>query len=64
LKVDRADIDETYSFYQRLKIFDRDGVVANSGVENILKMLKGQGELEGSADVTRFHDASITTPAK
>ena len=58
-KVDRSDVEQTYDFYQSLKIFDRKGLVADSGIENLLKVLKDIGEVEGSADVARFVDPSI-----
>lgn len=64
LKVDRSDVEETYDFFQNLKIFDRVGLIADSGVENLLKILKDFGELDGSTDVARFYDASLTTPDK
>ena len=64
LKVDRSDVEETYDFYQQLKIFDRVGLIANSGVENLLKILKEFGDVEGSIDVARYFDPSITTPDK
>ena len=64
LKVDRSDIEETWDFYQDLKIFDRVGLVAKSGIENLLKVLKELGDIEGSVDVERYHDASIMTPSK
>ncbi len=64
LKVDRADVAETWEFYQGLKIFDRVGVIANSGIENLLKALKELGDIEGSTEVARYFDASIITPQK
>lgn len=64
LKVDRADVEETYDFYQGLKIFDRTGLIVNSGIENLLKVLKELGDVDGSIDVARYYDASIVTPDK
>lgn len=64
LKVDRSDVEETWDFYQNLKIFDRVGLVPNSGIENLLKILKEFGDIEGSTDVARYFDASIVTPAR
>ena len=58
-RVDRADVEQTYQFYQDLKIFDRNGLVADSGVENLLKILKDFGDIEGAATVPRFVDTSI-----
>ena len=64
LKVDRSDIEETWDFYQGLKIFDRVGLIPNSGVENLLKVLKDLGDIEGSTDLARYYDASMVTPQK
>ena len=58
-KVDRNDVAQTYQFYLDLKIFDRNGLFADSGVENLLKILKDFGDIEVAADVPRFVDASI-----
>jgi NitT/TauT family transport system substrate-binding protein len=59
-KVDRSDIDQTYDFFQRLKIFDASGAIAGSGIENLLAILKNFGDLEGAAGVARFVDPSLT----
>ena len=58
-KVDRADVDQTWAFYTELKVFDRDGRVADSGVENLLKTLKEFGDVEGAADVARFVNTDV-----
>ncbi len=60
--VDRGDVEQTYDFFQRLKIFDRSGSVTGSGIENLLVILKGFGELEGSTDIARFVDPSLLAP--
>ena len=59
LKVDRADIDQTWAFYNELKVFDREGRVAASGIENLLKSLKDYGDIEGATDVARFVNADV-----
>ena len=58
-KVDRADIDQTWVFYTELKVFDREGRVAESGIENLLKTLKDYGDVEGATDVARFVNADV-----
>lgn len=60
LKADPKDSADTYDFFVKLKVFDRDGDVAKSGIENLIKILKDQGEIEGSTDLSRFYDASLT----
>jgi hypothetical protein len=60
LKADPKDSADTYDFFVKLKVFDRDGDVAKSGIENLIKILKDQGEIEGSTDISRFYDASLT----
>jgi NitT/TauT family transport system substrate-binding protein len=62
IKVDRSDIEQTYDFFHRLKIFDRGGAVSGSGVENLLAIMKTLGELEGATDLSRFVDASLLAP--
>ena len=59
LKVDRSDIDQTWAFYIELKVFDREGRVAASGIENLLKSLKDYGDIEGSTDVARFVNTNV-----
>jgi NitT/TauT family transport system substrate-binding protein len=59
-KSDPKDAADTYDFFIKLKLFDRIGDVEKSGIENLLKILKEQGEIEGSTDVARFYDASLT----
>ena len=59
LKIDRSDIDQTWAFYIELKVFDREGRVAESGIENLLKNLKEFGDIEGSTDVARFVNAEV-----
>ncbi len=58
-KVDRADVDQTWAFYTELKVFDREGRVAASGIENLLKSLKEYGDIEGATDVARFVNADV-----
>ena len=58
-KVDRADVDQTWAFYTELKVFDREGRVASSGIENLLKSLKDYGDIEGDTDVARFVNADV-----
>jgi ABC-type nitrate/sulfonate/bicarbonate transport system substrate-binding protein len=64
VKVDRADLEATFDFYHQLKMFDRAGLIPNSGIENLLKILKEFGELDGAADISRFYDPTIITPEK
>jgi NitT/TauT family transport system substrate-binding protein len=52
------DAEKTYAFFQELKLYDHGGVV-DSGLGNLLKVMKDLGELEGSTDVARFYDPSI-----
>ncbi len=59
-KSDPADTAAAYDFFNRLHAWDRDGQVEGSGIENFAKILKAQGELEGSTDIARFIDPSLT----
>ncbi|MDF2114356.1 ABC transporter substrate-binding protein [Roseiarcaceae bacterium H3SJ34-1] len=60
IKTDPKDTADTYDFFVKLKVFDRDGDVEKSGIEHLIKILKDQGEIEGSTDISRFYDASLT----
>jgi len=60
IKTDPKDTADTYDFFVKLKVFERDGDVAKSGIENLIKILKDQGEIEGSTELSRFYDASLT----
>jgi ABC-type nitrate/sulfonate/bicarbonate transport system substrate-binding protein len=60
LKADPKDAADTYDYFIKLKVFDRDEDVAKSGIENLIKILKDQGEIEGSTDISRFYDPSLT----
>ncbi|MDB5411207.1 MAG: transporter substrate-binding protein [Rhodospirillales bacterium] len=53
------DADKTYGFFQDLKIYDAKGSVIDSGLGNLLKIMKDLGEIDGSSDVARFYDPSI-----
>jgi NitT/TauT family transport system substrate-binding protein len=61
-KLDRVDCEQTYDLYQQLKIYDRIGAIAGSGLDNLIRIMKADGDLEGSTDLARFADASIVTP--
>ena len=58
-KADPADAASSYDFLQKIRAFDRDGVLEGSGFENLVKLIKDQGDLQGSAEVSRFYDASL-----
>ena len=59
LKADPQDISETYDFFTKIKLYDREGGIENSGIDELLKILKAQGDLDGSTDLSRFYDASL-----
>ncbi|HEY4136354.1 MAG TPA: ABC transporter substrate-binding protein [Alphaproteobacteria bacterium] len=53
------DVANTYDFYVKLKTFSHDGDMAESGIQNLIGILKKDGDLEGAADLPRFYDASL-----
>ncbi len=55
----REDAEQTFDFFTELRVYDRIGAVATSGIDNLIKIMKDQGELEGSTDVARFYDAAF-----
>ncbi len=61
-KLDRGECDQTYELYQELKIFDRVGGIPGSGLDNLIKIMKDDGDIDGSADLARFADVSLMTP--
>lgn len=61
-KLAREECEQTYNLYQDLKIFDRVGAVEGSGLDNLIKIMKADSELEGSTNLSRFADLSIVTP--
>ena len=63
-RAERADVEKTYDFYHALKVLDRDGVIENNGLADLVALLKAQGELEGSTQLTRFYDLSLGAKAR
>ena len=61
-RLDRVDCEQTYDLYQRLRIYDRVGAVEGSGLDNLVRIMKVDGDIEGSTDLARYADASIVTP--
>lgn len=59
LKSDLQDAAKTYDFFVKIHIFDRDGLVDASGIENLINILKQQGDIEGGIELSRYYDASI-----
>src|SRR6516225_6322886 len=50
----REDIELTYDYYRRLRIFDHRGLIEASTIGNLIKAMHEMGDLEGSLDVRRF----------
>ncbi len=61
---ERADIEKSYDYYLKIKIFDRVGLVENSQVKILAEAMKSLGDLDGSTDVSRFVDPEIVELAK
>jgi NitT/TauT family transport system substrate-binding protein len=59
LKSDYQDAANTYDFYVKLHVFDHTGAVDRSGIENLIAILKKQGDIEGDVTLSRFYDPSI-----
>jgi len=59
LKSDPQDAAKTYDFFVKIRIFDRDGLVDASGIENLISILKQQGDIEGGVELSRYYDSSI-----
>ena len=59
LKADPQDISETYDFFTKIKLYDREGGIEASGIDELLRILKQQGDLDGSTEFSRFYDASL-----
>ena len=61
-KLERGECEQTYDLYHELKIFDRVGGIPGSGLDNLIRIMKADGDVEGSADLARFADVSLVTP--
>jgi ABC-type nitrate/sulfonate/bicarbonate transport system substrate-binding protein len=61
---ERGDIEKSYDYYAKIKIFDRVGLVEGSQVKVLAEAMKSLGDLEGSTDVSRFVDPEIVELAK
>lgn len=61
---ERGDIEKSYDYYLKIKIFDRVGLVEGSQVKVLAEAMKSLGDLEGSTDVSRFVDPEIVELAK
>ncbi len=61
-RLERGECEQTYDLYHELKIFDRVGSIQGSGLDNLIKIMKADGDIEGSAELSRFADASLATP--
>lgn len=61
---ERGDIEKSYDYYAKIKIFDRVGLVENSQVKVLAEAMKSLGDLDGTTDVTRFVDKDIIDLAK
>ncbi len=53
------DAQKTYDFFKSLDIYDPEGTVDKAGLGKLLDIMKGLGDLEGSADPDRFYNATI-----
>jgi ABC-type nitrate/sulfonate/bicarbonate transport system substrate-binding protein len=61
---ERGDIEKSYDYYLKIKIFDRVGLIEGSQVKVLAEAMKSLGDLEGSTDVSRFVDPEIVELAK
>ena len=59
----RGDVEMTYDYYRRLRIFDRRGLLEASTLGNLIKAMQDMGDLDGSLDVRGFIDPDITSLA-
>jgi hypothetical protein len=59
LKVTKDEAEKSYDFYVARKVFDRQGAITANGLDGLLKVLKSQGDIQGSTDLARFYDAKL-----
>ena len=43
-------------------LYDRVGAIAGSGLDNLIRIMKDDGDVDGSIDLARFADLSILSP--
>ncbi|MEX6509035.1 ABC transporter substrate-binding protein [Jiella sp. M17.18] len=53
------DAEKTYDFFDKIDIYDANGKIDTAGLANLLKTMKGLGDISGDTDPTRFYDASL-----
>jgi NitT/TauT family transport system substrate-binding protein len=57
---ERSDVEQTYDYYQRIKLFDRRGVVEAAQVATLATAMTALGDLVGSPDLARFANPAIS----
>lgn len=59
-QADPEDVAKTYEFYQKIRLWDREGsITAKGGMQEVIDMMKADGEVEGSTDMARFFDPAL-----
>lgn len=56
----KADVEETYDYLGSINAFTKDGTVTPASIATVVKVMKAQGDLTGSADPARFIDPEIS----
>jgi NitT/TauT family transport system substrate-binding protein len=54
--IDRSEVEKTYDFYIGLKAFNQVGGISNDDLGTLLDVLKAQGDIEGSTELSRFYN--------
>ena len=53
------DVRKTYEFYQKIRLWDREGSIAVGGMQDVIELMKADGEVEGAIDMSRFFDPGL-----
>ena len=59
LSVSHDDAEKTYDMYMKLKVFDRNATIKKADLQNLINVLKGQGDIDGSPDFSRFYKPDL-----
>ena len=55
LAANHDDAEKTYDMYMTLKVFDRNAVIHKDDLQNLINVLKAQGDIDGAPDFSRFY---------
>ena len=58
-KTNPEDVRKTYEYYQKIRLWDREGSMAVGGMQEVIELMKRDGEVDGETNMRRFFDPSL-----